>query len=40
MYFDEHGKFKLEKKEFVYLAATVAGVIAAVLYDMYVKRKK
>jgi len=40
MFFDDKGAFKLDKKEFVYLVATVTAVIAAVLYDLYERRRQ
>lgn len=40
MFFDEKGTFQLDKKEIVYFVATAAAVIAALLFDMYEKRRK
>jgi hypothetical protein len=40
MFFDNNGKLLLEKKEFVYLTATIAAVIAAILYEIYERRKR
>ena len=39
MFFDDKGQFNLEKKEFVYLVATAAAVIAAVAYEIYMKKR-
>lgn len=40
MQFDNNGSYLLEKKEIVYLVATIAAVITALIYDMYARKRQ